>query len=164
MLAKLIHFLPPIFGPRPPTDLVWITPELAQSEVFASSSAPALARLAIGAVLDLRPNERAELAPMGQAGLHYLHLAISDASGPTRGDMHRAAEWVLQELADDQKVLIHHQSSFRHGVTVIAAVLLRIGYPLDDAVRIVEGEAIGTLPEDQQVKLKGFSDELTGNE
>ncbi len=161
MLDALRRLLSPLLGARPPADLLWITPELAQSERFASREAPALARLAIGAVLDLRAEERHRLASLGEAGLHYLHLPILDHGAPTEEELARAGDWVLQELGDDRKVLVRCQWALGRSVTVVAAVLLRMGYPLSEAVRLVRHrrpEAI--LSEAQVVVLQRYADSL----
>lgn len=161
MLALIRRLLFPVLGARPPSDLVWITPELAQSQRFASREAPALSRLAVGAVLDLRAGERHRLAPLGKAGLHYLHLPISDHRGPAEEELARAADWVLQELGDDRKVLVHCQAASGRSLAVVAAVLLRIGYPLSEAVALVrERQPEAVLEEAELAVLKRYADSL----
>lgn len=161
MLARLARWLPArFFGPKPPADLSWITPELAQSAEFSARSAPALAQLEIGAVLDLRPDRRHELEPIGRAGLHYFHLPAADPAGPAQDDMKRAADWVLQELRDDRKVLIHHVPSSGHSPVMVAAVVLRIGYPLEDALTRVRGASEYAFSEAQQSAIQRFADGL----
>lgn len=161
MLAAVSRFLSPVLGTRPPADLVWFTPELAQSGRFASREARALARLDIGAVLDLRAEERHRLAPLGKAGLHYLHLPISDRRGPTEEELARAADWVLQELGDDRKVLVHCQPGLGRALTVVAAVLLRMGYPLSEAVALVgQHRPEAVLSEAQVAVLQRYANSL----
>ncbi|OGO50941.1 MAG: hypothetical protein A2148_02265 [Chloroflexi bacterium RBG_16_68_14] len=155
------RLLSPVLGARPPSDLVWITPELAQSARFASREATALSRLAIGAVLDLRAGERHQLAPLGKAGLHYLHLPISDHRGPAEEGLARAADWVLQELGDDRKVLVHCQAASGRSLAVVAAVLLRIGYPLPEAVALVrQRQPEAVLEVAQMAILQRYADTL----
>ena len=163
MLAALSRLLSPVLGARPPSDLLWITPELAQSGRFVSREAPALRRLAIGAVLDLRAEERHRLAPLGKAGLHYLHLPISDRDGPTEEALARAADWVLQELGDDRKVLVHSQPGSGRSLAVVAAVLLRMGYPLSEAVTLVrQRRPEAVLSEANVAVLQRYADSLAG--
>jgi protein-tyrosine phosphatase len=146
MRGALSRLLSPILGARPPADLVWITPDIAQSGQFASREASALARLDIGAVLDLRAEGQHEPAPLGKAGLHYLRLPVPDHGAPSEEDLARAADWVLQETGDDRKVLVHCRLGQGRSGTLVVAVLLRMGYPLSDAVALGRGRSRPQAP------------------
>ncbi len=137
MLNALSRFLRPMLGAGLPDDVVWLTPELAQSDRFVSHEASALAGLAIGAVLDLRGKEGRRLAPLGKARLHYLHVPVADDNAPTEEELALASDWVLHELADDRKVLVHCSPARGCTLAVLAAVLLRMGYSLPDAVTLL---------------------------
>ena len=137
MFSVIGRLLSPVLGAKPPADLVWFTPALAQSGRFASRQAPALAKLAIGAVLDLRAEEQHRPGVLGKAGLHSFHLPIPDHGAPTEEELARAADWVLQEIGDDRKVLVHCRLGLGRSVTVVTAVLLRMGYPLSEAMDLV---------------------------
>lgn len=159
MLGLLSKLLRPAFRAKPPADLVWITADLAQSAAFETREAPALARLAIGAVLDLRPQERHELSAVGKAGLHYLHLAVTQDSKPTREELSRAADWVRQEQGDDRKVLVHcHPDG--GGLAVMAALLLRAGYPLPDALTLARHGRTAPLSDAQMSALRSYAEAL----
>jgi protein-tyrosine phosphatase len=152
MRAALGRLLSPILG-APPPDLVWFTPDLAQSGQFASRDAGALARLEIGAVLDLRAEAQHEPASLGKAGLHYLHLPVPDHGAPSSDELARAADWVLQEIGDDRKVLIHCRLGLGRSVTMVVAVLLRMGYPLSDAAELVRRRRPEAVLSEPQVAL-----------
>ena len=161
LLAALNRLLAPILGARPPADLVWLTPELAQSDRFASREASALARLAIGAVLELRAEERQRLAPLSKAGLHYLHLPTPEQGAPTEEELARAADWVRQELDDDRKVLVHCRLGSGRSATVVVAVLLRMGYPLSEAMALARHRHPEAVLSDAQVAvLRRYADSL----
>ena len=157
MLPLLGRLFPSVFGAKPPDDLFWITAELVQSERFTSSAAPALGRFAIGAVLDLRADERHDLASLGKAGLHYLHLATADDGTPTFEELSRAAGWAHQELGDDRKVLVHCRSA-GGGLTVIGALLLRIGYTMADVMPLLQERSASGLSDAQSAALQRFAD------
>jgi rhodanese-related sulfurtransferase len=146
-----------VFGARPPDDLFWITAELAQSERFSSRAAAALGRYAIGAVLDLRADERHDLAPLGKAGLHYLHLAVADEGAPTLEELSRAADWARQEMGDDRKVLVHCRSTGA-SLTVVGALLLRMGYTMADVVPLLQERCGSGLSEAQSAALRRYAD------
>jgi len=153
MLNAFRRMLSPFLGPQAPADLVWITTELAQSGRFASRDASALARLAIGAVLDLRAEEQHRVSLLAKANIQYLHLPIPDRSAPTEEELTRAADWVLQELAADRKVLVHCRLGLGRSVTVVAAVLMRMGYPLGEAVALVRRRRPNAVLSDDQVAV-----------
>ena len=161
MLSVIGRLLTPILGAKPPADLVWFTPALAQSGRFASRQAPALAKLAIGAVLDLRAEEEHRPGALGKAGLHSFHLPIPDHGAPTEEELARAADWVLQELGDDRKVLVHCRLGLGRSVTVVAAVLLRMGYPLSEAMDLVRQRRPNAVLSDVQAAvLRRYADSL----
>jgi len=158
MFGRLGRLLP--FGRAP--NVVWITPELAQCGQFASGQAAALAEQGVGAVLDLRAEERHELPRLGKAGLHYLHLPVPDHGAPAEDELRRAADWVLQELADERRVLVHCRLGLGRSVAVVIAVLLRMGYPLGDAVTLVRQRRPDMVLSDAQVALlRRFADSLS---
>ncbi len=157
--SALRRVLSPVLGAQPPADLVWITPQLAQSGQFASWQAPALARLGIGAVLDLRAEAGHRLPSLSKAGLHYFHLPVPDLEAPTEEGLHDAAEWVLQELGDDRNVLVHCRLGLGRSVTVVVAVLVRMGYPLGEAVTLVRRRRPNTdLSDAQLTVLQRYAD------
>lgn len=161
MPSPFRRLVSPLLGWRPPADLVWITPALAQSGRFASRQAVALARQGIGAVLDLRAEEGHDLAALRKARLHYLHLPVPDHGAPSQEELRRAAEWVLQELSDDRNVLVHCRLGLGRSVTVVVAVLLRMGYPLADAVELVRRRrAEVVLSEAQIAALRQYAASL----
>ena len=161
VLAALGRFLSPLIGTAPPADLVWITPDLAQSGQFHSRDAAAVRRLAIGAVLDLQPNARPRLAPLSKARLHYLHLSLSGQETPRAEDVARAADWVLQELGDDRKVLVHCDVQLSSNLIVLIALLLRNGQPLDEAIALVRRHhQESALSATQEATLKRYADSL----
>ena len=151
MLIGFRRILSPFLGRQAPADLVWITTELAQSGRFASREAPVLARLSIGAVLDLRAEEQHHAPLLAKANLHYLHLPIPDRSAPTEEELTRAADWVLQELAADRKVLVHCRLGLGRSVTVVTAVLMRMGYPLAEAMALVRRRRPNAALSDSQL-------------
>ncbi|MGB6895698.1 MAG: sulfur transferase domain-containing protein, partial [Dehalococcoidia bacterium] len=109
MLDKLLppHLLRLLSRSGLPRDLVWITPFLAQSGQFKTRQAAHLAREGTGSVLDLREEEDHDRATLARAGLHYLHLPVTDGEAPSLEQLSRAAVWVLAETAQDRKVLVH---------------------------------------------------------
>ena len=153
MLGTIGRLLSTALGAGPPAGLVWITPDLAQSDRFGSRQVPALARLEIGAVLDLRAEERAQPGALARAGFHYLHLPVPDHGAPTEEELAHAADWVLQELGDDRKVLVHCRLGRGRSVTVVAAVLVRMGYPLADAMDLVRRRRPDAILSDAQVAV-----------
>lgn len=155
MLQSLARLLP--FGGAKPS-LVWVTPELALCGRFDSSHASSLAEDGVGAVLDLRAEEQHDAALLAKAGLHYLHLPVPDHGAPSEDELSRAADWVLQELSDDRKAVVHCRLGLGRSVTVVIAVLLRMGYPLEDAADLVRRRRPTMTLSDAQVEsLRKFA-------
>jgi len=123
---------------KQPADLVWITPFLAQSGQFKTRQAAHLAREGTGSVLDLREEEDHDRATLTRAGLHYLHLPVTDGEAPSLEQLSRAADWVLAETAQDRKVLVHCRLGVSRSACLVCAVLLRMGYPLAEAYELVK--------------------------
>lgn len=121
-----------------PADLVWITPFLAQSGRFETRQAAHLAREGTGSVLDLREEEDHDRATLTRAGLHYLHLPVTDGEAPSLEQLSQAADWVLAETARDRKVLVHCRLGVSRSACLVCAVLLRMGYPLAEAYELVK--------------------------
>lgn len=148
------------FGPKPPSDIVWLTPDIAHSAAFDARDATAMDRLAIGALLDLRARQRHELEPLGKAGLHYLHLEVADDAAPALDELSRAADWVRQELGDDRKVLVHCARDGRGALAVTAALLMRMGYPLPDALTVARRGRDAPLSDGQMSALQRYAEAL----
>ncbi len=139
-MRRLLGRLFPFLSPGPPHDLRWLTADIAQSEHFNDGQSAALPKIGIRAILDLRSEQRHGLAPLGQAGLHYLHMAIEPNATPTAAELGRAAGWVRDEQDDERKVLIHCSRRSTAAATLIAAALVRCGEPLDQALAATDSD------------------------
>lgn len=132
-----------ILSPQPPADLRWLIPDVAQSERFADRQTAALPKIGIRAVLDLRSGEQHSLAPLGKAGLHYLHMGIEPDATPSPAEIGQAAGWVRHELDDERKVLIHCSRRSTAASTLVAAALVRCGQSLDQALELADTQELG---------------------
>ena len=142
--------------------LAWITPSLAQGPRFTRAQVGALARSGVTSVLDVRKEARDDEALLAQYGLRSCHVPMTDRASPTQGQLKRAVEWVMGELADDRKVFIHCQSGVGRSVCVASAVLVRMGYSLPQAYEAVRRKRPEAVVSEQQLEaLRRYADSLS---
>lgn len=132
-------------------DITWITPQLALGGRLRAEQVPAVARLGIGSVLDLREETHDDERLLGQYGLRLLHLPVPDRAAPSQEQLREGTEWVLQEMAADRKVLVHCEAGSGRSVTLVCAALLRVGYRLPEAYGLVRRQRWIVGPTDEQL-------------
>jgi protein-tyrosine phosphatase len=146
---------------RPPRFVVWITPDLALGPRFPAHRISLLARNGIGSVIDVRSEDADDEAALAAEGLHLLHLPVDDFRPPTQEQFVAATEWALAEMAAGRKVYVHCRSGIGRSPSIVSAILMTIGYPLSDAVRMVRKQRPWmTLTDSQQQALKEFDRSL----
>ena len=66
----------------------------------------------------------------------------------TQEDLETGSDWVLHELesAGDSKVLIHCQHGMGRSVILAGAVLLKMGYDWQEALRLIKSKRLGVGP------------------
>ncbi len=147
----------------PPPDLDWITDSLAVGGALRDGYIPAVHALGIGSVVDLRSESRDNVAELIRLGIHFLHLPTRDWHPPTPEDLEQGSAWVLDEMAQGRKVLVHCQHGIGRSVILAAAVLVRMGYDWQEALRVVKAKRWGASPNAGQVEaLTAFAQRMKG--
>lgn len=118
-------------------DISWITPSLAVGGAFEKAEIPRLALMGIRAIVDLRAEAADDEAALAAYGLQMLHLPVPDTYPPSTEQLDQGAGWVLAHLAQDHKVLVHCQHGSGRSIVLTCAVLIRLGYRVAEAVRLV---------------------------
>lgn len=121
----------------PPLDLAWLRPDLAIGARVDPRNVPRLARLGIGAVVDLRAEASDDPELLAQHGLRFLHLPMPDERALTERQMREGSRWVAEQRASGRRVLIHCQHGVGRSVMLAAAVLLGEGVDLDAALTLI---------------------------
>jgi len=137
---------------HPPPDLDFITGTLAVGGALRSDAQiRALPGLGIGSVVDLRSESKDNVAELERLGIRFLHLPTRDWRPLTPEDMETGAAWVLDEMAQDRKVLVHCQHGVGRSVILVAAVLVKQGYNWQEAMRLIQSKRLGAGPHADQL-------------
>ena len=129
---------------HPPPDLDFVTDSLAVGGALRSDEQiRALPGLGIGSVVDLRSESKDNVAELERVGIHFLHLPTIDWHPLTPQDMETGDAWVLDEMAQGNKVLIHCQHGIGRSVILVAAVLVQMGYTWQEAMRLIQAKRVG---------------------
>jgi protein-tyrosine phosphatase len=102
-----------------------------------------LARIGIGAVVDLRAEGKDDETLMAQHDIRFLHLPVRDRWPPSQAQMVEGAEWVLTQMGEQRKTLVHCKEGIGRSVTLACCVLMRQGHDLASAVRLVRARRWG---------------------
>ena len=149
---------------KPPPDLDFITDRLAVGgELRSVRQVRALPGLGITAVVDMRAESLDNVAELERLGIHFLHVPTQDWRPSTQQDLETGSNWVLHEIeiGDAGKVLIHCQHGMGRSVIMAAAVLLKMGYPWQDALRLIKSKRLGVGPLYSQIaSLAEFAEHL----
>ena len=136
----------------PPPDLDFVTETLAVGAACADDSQlRALADMGIGAVVDLRAEAADDAAILEQLGIRFLHLPTADWKSLSQDDLDRGTDWVLDQLSDGRKTLIHCGHGIGRSVVLTAAVLVRIGYSWQEAMQVIQRKRPRAGPRDEQL-------------
>ena len=138
---------------HPPPDLDFVTDVLAVGGALRSDEQMrALPGLGIGSVVDLRSESKDNATELERLGIHFLHLPTPDWHPLTPEDMETGAAWVLDEMAKGNKVLVHCQHGIGRSVILVAAVLVKMGYTWQEAMRFIRAKRAGAGPHADQIE------------
>src|SRR3954451_5344141 len=114
-------------------DLHWLTDQVAVGGCFPSVRADCLARdHGIGAVVDLRGEDRDDEARLRAAGIKLLHLPTPDLEPVSIEMLEHGVAFVGQEIGNGRRVLIHCQHGIGRSALLALCVLVDQGWsPLD---------------------------------
>jgi hypothetical protein len=139
---------------NPPPDLDFITAGLAVGgELRNNRQIRALSGLGITAVVDMRSESLDNVAELERLGIHFLHLPTEDWHSSTQEDLETGSNWVLNEIeiTRNGKVLIHCQHGMGRSVILAGAVLLKMGYDWQEALRLIKSKRLGAGPLNGQI-------------
>ena len=141
--------------------LVWITPELALGPALPCEQLRRLTKAGIGSVLDVRSEACDDEGELSRRGLRFFHVPVDDFQAPSQEQLEAATNWTLAEIGAGRKVYLHCRSGIGRSPSVACAVLMAIGYPLQEAYRTVRRERPrATFSGAQQAALEEFERRL----
>jgi polymorphic toxin system DSP-PTPase phosphatase-like protein len=114
-------------------DLHWLTEQLAVGGCFAIDRAEDLARdHGIGAIVDLREEDRDDEERLRAAGIDFLHLPTPDLQPASVDKLDRGVRFAREHIGRGNKVLIHCQHGIGRSALLSLCVLVDQGWePLD---------------------------------
>ena len=124
-------------------DLDWITTNLCVSGALNPWHIEELARIGIGAVVDLREEGKDDEELMAQHDIRFLHLPVRDRWPPSQSQMTQGADWVLTQMEQQRKTLVHCKEGIGRSAALACCVLMRQGHDLTSAVRLVRARRWG---------------------
>lgn len=133
-------------------DLSWVTTSLAVGGRVRSEDIARLAEVGITRVVDTRAEYHDDEGALQHANIQLLYLPVPDTQPLTLEQLREGSEWVLQQIRDGQKVLIHCEHGVGRSVLLTCAVLVRDSYTAETALRLVEARRWQASPNHSQIK------------
>jgi predicted protein tyrosine phosphatase len=142
-------------------DMSWVTGSLAVGGRIREEDIARLARAGVTRVVDTRAEYRDDEAALNRESIQLLHLPVPDTQPLTVEQLMEGSEWVLRQIRDGQKVLIHCEHGVGRSVLLTCAVLVRDGYPVETALQVVQVKRWQASPNHRQIKrLHEFEEAL----
>lgn len=143
---------------RPASPVCWITDDLAIAAGPPPEQWRALQALGIRAALDLRTVQEGGGCTVIPAELAYRSFPIEDGSAPAPTDLLDVSSWITSHLRSGSRVMINCREGRGRSALVACATLMRLGYSLESAYRVVRrGQPQVALSDDQVKVLEGLS-------
>lgn len=133
-------------------DISWITDMLA---VGACCEADRLADLAdddVGAVIDLRAEDRHDPEASRQHGIALLHLPTTDMEGADQADLDKGVEFSRANLESGRRVLIHCRHGIGRSALLALCVLVDRGHEPLAALRLAKDRRAVVSPSEAQYR------------
>jgi protein tyrosine phosphatase (PTP) superfamily phosphohydrolase (DUF442 family) len=142
-------------------DMSWVTGSLAVGGRVREEDVARLARAGITRVIDTRAEYRDDEAALNREGIQLLYLPTPDTQPLSVEDLKEGSVWALQQIQDGQRVLIHCEHGVGRSVLLTCAVLVRDGYSVEAALRLVQAKRWQASPNHRQIKrLHEFEEAL----
>lgn len=142
-------------------NMSWITPHLAVGGRIRPVDIPRLARTGITRVVDTRSEHQDDVKALGAEGIELLYLPTPDTYPLTVEQLREGAHWINEQIAHDEKVLVHCEHGVGRSVLLTASALVAGGMSAHDAVDLVQRRRWQAAPNHRQiVRLQEFEREV----
>ena len=139
-------------------DFHWVSPQIAVGARVEPQDVPALVAAGVGAVVDLREEDRDDEAALQAAEIAFLHLPTPDMHPPRLADLDAGAAFVRERLARGERVLIHCEHGIGRSATLALCALSDAGVEPLEALRLCKDAREKVSPSPDQ--YGGWSDWL----
>lgn len=136
---------------QPALDISWVTPQLAIGSAFPRGAEERLAHEGITAVVDLREEDCDDAEVLARHGIAFLHLPTPDGSPCSDQTLDEGTRWVVEQMGQGGRVLIHCQHGVGRSALLAACVLVRCGYSAGDALRMLKRSRWQVGPNERQI-------------
>ena len=144
-------------------NLSWVTPQLAVGGRIRPEDVGRLARVGVTRVVDTRSEHKDDETALATESIELLYLPTPDTYPLSIADLRRGADWVNQQLAAGERVLIHCEHGVGRSVLLTAAALVAGGMSAHEAVDLVQRMRWQAAPNHRQiVRLQEFEREIRG--
>ena len=133
-------------------NLSWITDQLAVGGSFGKQDIPRLAALGITHVVDCRAESQDDAAALGRHGIVLQLFPIKDKHAHSQEQLDRGSQWILARLNEGARVFVHCEHGVGRGPLLALATLVRQGYPVPEALRLVRQKRWQVAPNDRQLE------------
>jgi protein-tyrosine phosphatase len=132
-------------------DLSWVTGSLAVGGRVRPDDIALLASKGVTRVVDTRAEYRDDEAALNHEGIELLYLPTPDTHPMTIEELLTGTQWVLRQIKEGQKVLIHCEHGVGRSVLLTCASLVRDGYSSEQARRLVQSKRWQASPNHRQI-------------
>ena len=115
-------------------NLSWITPYLAVGGRISNEEVADLARIGVGAVIDLRSEAVDEEVLLRVAGIAFLHLPTDDHAAVTAPMLEAGVEFATAEIDRGRRLLVHCEHGIGRSATLALCILVARGLPPMEAL------------------------------
>ncbi len=142
-------------------DMSWVTSSLAVGGRVREEDIVRLARVGITRVIDTRAEYRDDEAALNREGIELFYLPTLDTHPLTVEQLMEGSAYALRQIQEGQRVLIHCEHGVGRSVLLTCAVLVRDGYSVEAALRLVQERRWQASPNHRQIKrLHEFAEAL----
>jgi len=144
-------------------NLSWVTAQLAVGGRVLPGDIHRLAKAGVTRVVDTRSEHQDDAALLAEEDIKLLYLPAPDTHPLSVAQLREGAEWVNQQIASGQRVLIHCEHGVGRSVLLTAAVLVAAGMSAHDAMRLIQRRRWQAAPNHRQMRrLQAFERAVHG--
>jgi protein tyrosine phosphatase (PTP) superfamily phosphohydrolase (DUF442 family) len=133
-------------------NMSWITPHLAVGGRVLPADIPRLARTGITRVVDTRSEHKDDAEALARDGIELLYLPTPDTHPLTVVQLEEGSQWINQQIASGERVLIHCEHGVGRSVLLTAAALVAGGMSAHDAIDLVQNKRWQAAPNHRQMR------------
>lgn len=144
-------------------NMSWVTPKLAVGGRVLPRDIPRLAKAGVTAVVDTRSEHQDDEAALAANGIGLLYLPTPDTFPLTVEQLRRGADWINEQIAQGQRVLVHCEHGVGRSVLLTAAALVEQGMGAHEAIALVQRRRWQAAPNHRQMRrLQEFEQTVHG--